>query len=55
MNVILMKLSFWRSVYVEYWERKQHDDILQFLQVKAEKKKKKVTPEFASYGKLYIT
>ena len=30
-NVILIKLSFWRSVYVEYCEIMQHNEILQFL------------------------
>ena len=35
-NVILIELSFW-NVHVEYWEIKQNNDILQFLQVKAER------------------
>ena len=30
-NVILIKLSFWKSVCVEYWEIKQHSDIFRFL------------------------
>ena len=28
-------------MYVEYWEIKQHNDILQFLQVKTERLSKK--------------